>query len=85
MSGKLFIASLTLLAAVTAFASSSDMKASGEWTRETRQLPKVSIDVYNRTPYALTGNMPEPAKRSSGKWTRETRQLPKVTLDVYRR
>lgn len=78
MSGKLFIASSIVLATSVAYASP-------EWTRETRRLPKVTVDVYHRTPYALTGTMAEPARRSSGEWTRETRQLPKVTIDVYRR
>jgi hypothetical protein len=87
MSGKLIIASFTLLAASAAYGSPSDMKANGEWTRKTRQVGRVAIDVYHRTPYALTGSMAsEPARRSSGELTRETRQLGnKVTIDVYRR
>ena len=86
MSGKLFIASLTLLVAGAAYARPSDMKP-GEWTRETRQVGRVVIDVYHRAPYALTGTMAEPARRSpAGEWVRETRQLgSKVTIDVYRR
>ena len=86
MSGKPLIASLALFAATAAYASPSDVKSDVQWTQETRQLPKVSIDVYHRTPpYALTGRMAEPARRSSGEWLRETRQLPKVSIDVYRR
>ena len=81
MSGKLFVASLVLLASGAAYAST------GDWTHETRQVGnKVSIDVYHRTPYALTGKMAEPAPRSSGEWTHESRQVGnKVTIDVYRR
>jgi len=81
MSAKLLVASLMFLSASAAFASA------GEWTHESRQLGnKVSIDVYHRTPYALTGKMAaEPARRSSGEWVRETRHLPKVTVDAYRR
>ena len=81
MSGKLFIASMMLLASTAAYASP------GDWTRETRQVGnKVSIDVYHRTPYALTGKVAEPARRSSSEWTRETRQLGnKVSIDVYSR
>jgi hypothetical protein len=89
MSGKLFIASLTLFAATAAYASPSDMKP-GEWTKETRQVGnKVSIDVYHRAPYAITGRMDttQRARRSSdGGWTHETRQVGnKATIDVYRR
>jgi hypothetical protein len=81
MSSKLFIASLMFLSASAVYASS------GEWTHETRQVGnKVSIDVYHRTPYALTGSMAqEPARRSSGEWTHETRQVGRNTIDVYRR
>lgn len=86
MSGKLFIASLTFLAASAAYARPSDMKSNGEWTRETRQVGRVSIDVYHRTPFALTGRMAEPARRSpAGEWTREARQVGRNTIDVYRR
>jgi len=87
MSGKLFIASLTFLAASAAYASPSDMKSNGEWTRETRQVGRVTIDVYHRAPHALTGSIaPEPARRSpAGEWTRETRQVGRNTIDVYRR
>ena len=86
MSKKLIIASLMLLAASAAFAGPS-----GEWTRETRQVGRVSIDVYHRAsaPYALTGTTSaEPVGHSAagGEWTRETRQVGnKVTIDVYRR
>jgi hypothetical protein len=84
MSGKLFIASLALVVATAASASTS----SEGWTRETRQVGnKVSIDVYHRHAYALTGKMAEPtARRSEGGWTHESRQLGnKATIDVYRR
>lgn len=84
MSGKLLIASLTLFAASAASAAESDLNSTGEWVRETRHLPKATIDVYHRTPYALTGRMAEPS-RTAGEWVRETRYLPKVTIDVYRR
>lgn len=59
----------------------------GGWSRETRQAgSKVTVDVYHRAPYALTGGMPEKETRKSGPWMRETRQVGgKVTVDVYRR
>ncbi len=89
MSGKIFasLICMTLLAAGAGDARPSDMKP-GDWTRETRQVGnKVTIDVYHRAPYALTGTMVEPARRSrADKRVRETRHLGnKVTLDVYRR
>jgi hypothetical protein len=84
MTGKLFIAALTLLAATASYAVPS---GNDGWTRETRQLGnKVSIDVYHRSAYALTGKMAEPARRAEGRLMHETRQLgSKVTIDVYRR
>lgn len=83
MSSKLFIASLMFLSASTTYAST------GEWTHEARQVGnKVSIDVYHREPYALTGRRAQESARSSssGEWTHEARQVGnKVTIDVYRR
>ena len=89
MSGKLF-ASLTcaaLLAGGVGYASASDARTD-EWTHETRQVGnKVTIDVYHRKPYALTGRELEASRPSpSGEWKHETRQLgDKVTIDVYHR
>ena len=85
MSRTLTIAALavaTLLVSATAYAGPAR-----EWARETRQLGnKVTIDVYRRAPYALTGDVPATTSAPSGKVTRETRQLGnKVTIDVYRR
>lgn len=77
-----------VIGAGTTYAGSSQTTPGG-WSRETRQLGnnKVTIDVYRRAPYALTGGMQEKETgKSSGGWTRETRQLGnKVTIDVYRR
>ena len=71
-----------LIGAGTSFAA-----ASGQWSRETRQVGnKVTIDVFHRNePYALTGNKTE-ARTSSGGWMRETRHIGnKVTVDVFTR
>ena len=77
-----------LIGAGTTYAGTSQTSPGG-WSRETRQLGnnKVTIDVYRRAPYALTGGMQErETKKPSGRWTRETRQLGnKVTIDVYQR
>jgi hypothetical protein len=83
-----FVATLacaTLLAAGSTYASPSQAKP-GEWTRETRQVGnKVTIDVYRRAPYALTGDASVATPAPSGKCAVETRRVGnKVTLNVYR-
>ena len=89
MSKKLFasLACATLLVGGVGYASASDRRTD-EWTHETRQVGnKVTIDVYRRVPYGLTGGEPEASRPApSGEWKHETRQLGnKATIDVYHR
>jgi len=90
MSGRL-IASLSLAALIgmsaAAPARSADMSP-GQWTRETLHLGnKVTVDVFRRSPYSLTGNARAAQDRSTSReWTRETRHIGnKVTVDQFRR
>jgi hypothetical protein len=76
-----------LIGAGTTYAGSSQPQP-GEWSRETRQIGnKVTIDVFQRAPYALTGNLPETgASKPSHGWTHEARQVGnKVTIEAFSR
>jgi hypothetical protein len=87
MSGKLFIAGFVALIAVASAHAGPATVTPGTWTRETRLVGnRVTVDVFHRAPYALTGGTREPETRGTpGPWTRETRHVGRLTIDVYRR
>jgi hypothetical protein len=85
---RTLLAALTFVSVLTtAAALHAGNRLGGGWTQENRAVGnKVTIEVYRRTPYALTGKAGEAAPSASGEWKHETRQLGnKVSIDVYRR
>jgi hypothetical protein len=88
MSGKMIVFGIaTFLTMATAHAepASPAQHAPGKWRHETRPVgTRTTVDVFHREPYALTGNVDEPAETTTaGRW--EHRLGPRGPIDVYRR
>jgi hypothetical protein len=89
MSGKIVAFGLaTLFSVATAHAdpASPALRTPGKWRHETRQVGRTTVEVYQREPYSLTGDVDERKKEAPpDNWKLEHRMGPKGAIDVHTR